>query len=364
MSVEMLHIDIEKRFGAFGLALRAALPLCGVTAVFGPSGSGKSSLLRLIAGFETPDLGHIRLDSHVWAEKASKRFILPHKRGVGYVFQGGRLLPHLNVYGNLTFADTRARQKGEPAYSFEDVVSAFDLGGLFDRKPETLSGGEQQRVALAQAILTRPRLLLLDEPLSALDDRRKQDILPYLDRLQSQFAIPMLYVSHDLREVTRIADRVLVLEAGHKIAFGDTVETLNAHGFQTEDAGRSGVVLTGQIARIDKRLQLMDISISEATLRLPYDDAYTPGHPVRVILRSSEIALSIKAPEGLSIQNSFQGHVKAIHTRPESAMAAVTLSLGADLEVPVQVTRSAIENLGLKVGRAVFALVKTASLAR
>ena len=363
MSVEMLHIDIEKRFGAFELAVKAALPLAGVTAVFGPSGSGKSSLLRLIAGFERPASGHISLENHVWAGGPAQVFLPSHKRGVAYVFQDGRLLPHLSVKGNLLYADKRA-DASRHAYSVQDVVSAFDLEALMARKPATLSGGERQRVALAQALLTRPRLLLLDEPLSALDERRKQDILPYLGRLQNQFSIPMLYVSHDIGEVTRIADNVLMLEAGRKTGFGETVQTLNAHGFQSGEAGRSGVILTGQVTSIDDRLQLMNIAIAEHMLRLPYDEAHPVGSLVRVILRASEIALSVKAPEGLSIQNSLRGHIKTIQAQPENPMATVMLSLGAEMDMPVQVTRSAIESLELAEGSPVYALVKTASLAR
>jgi len=269
----MLHLDIEKRLGTFDLAIKAALPLKGVTAIFGPSGSGKSSLLRLIAGFEAPDKGHIRVAERVWAGGKPRIFVPPHHRDVAYVFQGGRLLNHLNVSGNLEYADKRAKTHRQ-SYSFEEVVEAFDLAQLMARKPATLSGGERQRVALAQALLTRPRLLLLDEPLSALDERRKQDILPYLDRLQSQFGIPMVYVSHDLREVTRIADQVLILDEGRKLALGGTVETLNAHGFRGDDGGKVGAILTGKIMRIDEQSQLMEIAVGAHTLRLPYDETH------------------------------------------------------------------------------------------
>ena len=363
MSVEMLEIDIEKRLGGFQLGVKAALPLSGVTALFGPSGSGKTSLLRLIAGLERPDNGYIKLAGDVWASTTLKSFMPAHRRGVAYVFQGGRLLDHLSVQGNLNYAHTRA-SKEEHSYTFDDVIAAFDLKSLLSRKPATLSGGERQRVALGQALLSRPRLLLLDEPLSALDARRKNEILPYLDRLQSQFDIPMLYVSHDISEVTRIADTVLMLEDGGKIAFGGTVETLNAHGFGTEDAGRSGVILSGRVAGIDTRLQLMDIAFAENTLRLPYAPTYTVGDQVRVILRAREIALSLAPPVGLSIQNSLKAHVKAIHGAPDGAMAIVTVSIGPGLDMPVQLTRAAIEDLGLASGMPVFALVKTASLVR
>jgi len=363
MSVDMLEIDVEKRLGGFKLGVKAELPLRGVTALFGPSGSGKTSLLRLIAGLERPDRGHIKLAGEVWASATSNSFMPAHRRGVAYVFQGGRLLDHLRVAGNLAYADKRASQ-GRYSYTFEDVVAAFDLQALMARKPATLSGGERQRVALAQALLSRPRLLLLDEPLSALDRQRKEEILPYLDRLQSRFNIPMLYVSHDLGEVTRLSDKVLMLENGQKIGLGDTVDTLNTHGFGGEYAGRSGVILTGQIGVIDTRLYLMEVQIAGNTLRLPYDGAYATGDHVRVILRAREIALSVKPSEGLSIQNSLQGTIKAIHNPLYKAMATVTVNIGPGLDMPVQLTRAAIEDLALIPDMPVFALVKTASLVR
>ena len=362
MSVDRLDLDFTARFGDFTLALKEQLPVAGVTAVFGPSGSGKSSLLRLLAGFERPVSGHIQLEKQVWAGGSPQIFLPPHRRGIGYVFQGGRLLPHLTVRGNLDYADKRARLRLN-AYTFEDVITAFDLADLFERKPGTLSGGERQRVALAQALLTRPRLLLLDEPLSALDDRRKQEILPYLEQLQDRFAIPTLYVSHNLREVVRLADRVLMLEAGQATAFGSAVEVLNAHGFRTGGASRSGTILTGKVTRIDERLQLMDIAIGEDVMKLPHDAAYAVGKSVRMVLNASEIALSTKRPEGLSIQNALQGRIKHIHSAPDQAVASVMVTLGT-ADIAVEVTRAAIEDLDLAPDVPVFALVKTASLAR
>jgi len=362
MSVEMLTLDLEKRFGDFSLALKAALPLEGVTAICGPSGSGKSSLLRLIAGLERLDHGFIKLGEAVWSSASPSAFLPPHKRGVGYVFQGARLLPHISVAGNLAYADKRARHKAQP-YGYNDILEAFDLGPLTHRKPDTLSGGERQRVALAQALLTRPRLLLLDEPLSALDEHRKHEILPYLARLRGQFALPMLYVSHDITEVTGIADRALMLENGKSVAFGETVETLNTYGFAVEGSGRSRVILTGKAGRTDTRLQLVDVEIGEATLKLPLDEVRPIGAQVRIIINARDVSLSVKPPVGLSIQNVLPGKITAIETATNRAVVSVSVQIG-DTDLPVRLTRAAIEALSLQVGMPVFALVKTASLAR
>lgn len=364
MSDKMLHLDCQARFGAFTLALNQALPVQGVTGIFGPSGSGKSSLLRLIAGFEPPSSGIIKMGETVWTQAQPRIFIAPEKRAIGYVFQGGRLFPHFSVAGNLDYGHKRARARNA-AYSYDDVIAAFDLAPLLARRPGTLSGGERQRVALAQALLTRPRLLLLDEPLSALDQQRKQEILPYLVRLQSQFGLPMLYVSHDINEMARISDHVLMLDGGRAKACGETVETLNEHGFQTDGTGRSGTLLNGKITRFDARFGLMEIAVGEGVLKVPADHARAVGETVRVVLNASEIALSVRVPEGISIQNILRGRIKAIHAWPEHPVASVSVTIGSSetCDISVQVTRAAIADLALATGAEVFALIKTASLA-
>lgn len=362
MSDDLLHIHITKRLGAFVLEVDTVLPLVGVTAIFGPSGSGKSSLLRLIAGLERPDRGTLRWADQVWSGDRPSDFLRPHLRGVSYVFQGGRLLDHLTVGGNLAYAETRARGRAQMARP-DDVVAALDLAPLMARKPGTLSGGERQRAALGQALLAQPRLLLLDEPLSALDAPRKAEILPFLDRVHCSFGIPVLYVSHDLSEVTRLADKVLIMKKGRHLGFGDTVETLNTYGFETAGEGRSGIILTGHITRLDARLKLMEIAIGVHTLLLPAKGKRSIGQSVRVILKARDIALSLKVPEGLSIQNRLQGHIRSIDQADSRALVWLNVDIGADADLPVQVTRSALEVLDLRVGSSVFALVKTASLA-
>ncbi|WP_158085614.1 molybdenum ABC transporter ATP-binding protein [Henriciella aquimarina] len=358
MPTDTLTLDLEKRFAGFGLALSRDLPLEGITAIFGPSGSGKSTLLRLIAGFERPDRGRILGRDEVWCDTAARRFLPPYKRPAGFVRQGAPLLPHLSVAGNLSYGEKRTGKR--PArYSLEDVTAALDIAPLMEHRPAMLSGGERQRVALAQALLTRPDILLLDEPFSALDRKRKLAILPYLQRLQAQFAMPVLYVSHDIEEVASLADRILILEAGRETAYGDVTACLNAHAFGEDD---DGAILSGQVTAFDERLDLMDIEVAGGVLRLPAEQSRSIGDPVRLLLRANEVALSLTRPDGLSIRNALTGEVAAIRADGDGPFMRVEVTLSGT-HLPVRVTRAAAEDLSLQEGQAVYALIKTATLA-
>ncbi len=223
MSGSDLQIRCTAVLGDFILKIDEAVPLEGVTAVFGPSGSGKTSLLQAIAGFLRPDAGEIICAETEWYRDRPKAWMPPHKRGVGMVFQDAQLFPHLSVRGNLDYAHQRADADAS-GYSYNQVVSAMALNPLLDRDTLSLSGGEKQRVAIARTLLTRPRLLLLDEPLSGLDSARKAELLPFLETLKTEFALPTLYVSHDVDEVSRIADRAVMMEEGAIVARGGTDE--------------------------------------------------------------------------------------------------------------------------------------------
>ncbi|MEQ8208184.1 MAG: ATP-binding cassette domain-containing protein, partial [Woeseia sp.] len=207
----VLSIDVRKSFADFALSVTSDISLDGVTGLFGASGSGKSTLLRVIAGFEKGVAGTVRMTDKVWLDSKSGEFVPAFRRQVGYVFQDARLFEHLDVAGNLRFAENRASGRGP---EFAEVVAALDLHSLLDRAVTKLSGGERQRVALGRTLLCRPGLLLLDEPLAALDSARKQEILPYLETLRARFGIPTVYVSHAVDEIVRLADRVIVLQDG------------------------------------------------------------------------------------------------------------------------------------------------------
>lgn len=361
MSVSVLQLDLDTVYAGFSLRVQAEIPLQGVTAIFGPSGSGKSTLLRLIAGLERPQRGRIMAGPDVWVDAGQSLFRKPHRRSVGIVMQGAPLLNHLSVRGNLTYA--AQRQGDRPAaYPFSRVVESLDLEPLLARRPPSLSGGERQRVALAQAILTRPDLLLLDEPLSALDRARKAEILPYLQDLSSRFDLPILLVSHDVDEVVRLADRVMVLKAGSMVDFGPVTETLNRHGFDRDTMDREGAILSGIARKIDRELDLMEVEIGADTLFLPREEGRQIGDVVPILIRASDVALALQPPEGLSIRNALRGRVASIRRLPNSAFAEVGVDLGV-LVLPVRITRAAVEALSLRAGQNIWALVKTTTLA-
>src|SRR5690606_5318502 len=223
-----LDLDIALRRGSFALEVRERLELVGITALFGPSGSGKTTLLRIVSGLETRAAGTVRFDGEDW--QLSGRRVPTHRRRIGYVFQDGRLFPHLDVEGNLRFG-ARAAAGGRAARDrevirFESVVAALDLEPLLGRRPTSLSGGEQQRVAIGRALLANPRLLLMDEPMSSLDVRRKAEILPYIERLPAAFGLPVLYVTHSIDEVARLASEVVLLSAGRVVGRGAVADVL------------------------------------------------------------------------------------------------------------------------------------------
>jgi molybdate transport system ATP-binding protein len=226
----VLAVDVEKRLGAFVLAARFEAA-ADVTALFGPSGSGKTTIVNMIAGLLTPDSGSIKFDDVVLFDAAARINVPPHRRGIGYVFQEGRLFPHLSVRQNLDYG---RRMSGHPYHAdeFQRVVALLDIGGLLDRRPRLLSGGERQRVAIGRALLMRPRLLLLDEPLASLDAGHKREILPYLVRLRDDSGVPMVYVSHIAAELRRIATKVVRLEAGSVVAVGgiELLDDADAYG--------------------------------------------------------------------------------------------------------------------------------------
>ena len=227
MAIKMLSVDVEKQLGAF--RIEASFTSNGlVTGLFGNSGAGKTSIINMIAGLTVPDRGHISLDNDVLDDSASGVHVPPHRRRIGYVFQDARLFPHLSVRQNLDYG-RRMNGLAQDSGAEKHTVDLLDIGHLLDRRPAQLSGGERQRVALGRALLAKPRLLLLDEPLGSLDEERKAEILPYLIRLRDEASVPMVFVSHDAGEMRRLATNVVMLKRGKVIAFGGT-DVLSSSG--------------------------------------------------------------------------------------------------------------------------------------
>ncbi len=363
-----LRCALEVRHARFSLAVDETVDLRGVIAVMGASGSGKSTLLRALAGLEPPGCAFIALDDTVLHDTASGTFLPPHRRGIGYVFQDARLFSHRSVSGNLRYAAKRARQCSGNGLAppWHEVVAALGLSTLLDRRVTELSGGERQRVAIARALMAHPRLLLLDEPLSALDHQRKTELLPYIRALPERFRIPLIYVSHAVEEVAQLADEVLILTAGRVVARGDVHQVLE-HPAAEAVSGHfeAGVLLDAQVRRQVPEFALTELDIAGQRLTLPRTDA-APGTPVRLRVRARDVSIALARVEGISIRNQLQARVLRIDAEPEDAYAEVLLDLPG---TPVQhlrarITREAAATLKLAVGQTVWALVKSVSFDR
>jgi molybdate transport system ATP-binding protein len=291
-----------------------------------------------------------------------RKAVPAHKRGVGYVFQDARLFPHLNVRGNLDYAHKRARH--EPArYSLDDVANVLDLQPLFGRQTGQLSGGERQRVALGRALLARPRLMLMDEPLAALDTRRKSEILPYIARLPRVFGIPVLSVTHALDEVTQLCDRVVALGDGRIVATGGVAETLERlDGLGVLGRFEAGVAVHGRIVTTDPDLHITRVDLGGAFLDVP-EIRQSVGSDVRLRIRARDVSLALVRPEGISMRNILPATVLQVTEEPATAFAEVLLDVSGQ-HVRARITRAAVRDMGLHVGKSVFALLKAVAFDR
>ncbi|MDD2867845.1 molybdenum ABC transporter ATP-binding protein [Neomegalonema sp.] len=356
-----LDLDLTLTRPSFRLAAQGSFALSGVTTLFGPSGSGKTTLLRLIAGFEPEARGSLKLDGEEWMGRP------PHALPVGYVFQDARLFPHLSVERNLLYAWRRAPRDGSPI-AWEEVVSRMDLGPLLKRRPETLSGGERQRVAIGRALLTRPRLMLMDEPLSALDRARKAAILPLIADLPRRFGIPVLYVTHAVEEALRLSEGLILMRDGEIYDSGPPLEVFArvppaALGPEVE----SGAALEGRAGRYDPDYQILDVDLGGGTLlRVPVEAAPPEGAPLRLRIAAADVALARLpladlAQGDISIRNALPVRIQALEaTGGPFVEARLALEGGGVLRA--RLTRLAAAEMDLKEGEAVFALVKAAAL--
>lgn len=361
MSADTLSLDIEAKLPNFALSLSQRLALNGATAVFGPSGAGKTTLMRLIAGFDAPDRGRIALGNDVWFDADKKLNAPAWARPVGYMFQDARLFPHLSVRGNLNYADKRSSGY-EQRYSTENIVDAFALAPLLDRRVQHLSGGERQRAALARTLLARPKLLLLDEPLAALDRKRKNEILPYLKDLPSRFGVPTFFISHDIEEVSELADSVLVLSEGRVQAYGAATSVISNLDLEPL-TGRheKSTLLEGVVADHDLRLHLTHIQAGGASIALPMNRTLSKDATVRLRIRAQDVAIATSEPHHISIRNVIPGKISEIVQDEQSPYVEVVIDISS-AQLRAQITRAALEALNLKPGAPVFALIKSVSI--
>ncbi len=351
----MLEVALRHRFGREGFAVEAGFsaPADGVTALFGPSGCGKSTILAAIAGLLRPDAGRIALDGTALLDTARRVCLPPERRRCAVVFQDARLFPHLSVETNLRYGMRRAlREATGPG--FEEVVALLGIAPLLARRPGRLSGGERQRVALGRALLSRPRVLLMDEPLAALDAARRAEVLPFLARLRDVARIPILYVTHALEEVDALADRLVLLEAGRVLAEG-SVEALTARTDLPLAARRDGGVLIGCTVR----------SISDGLAHLDFEGGALvttarpgpPGTRLRVRVRARDVAVAIEEPRGMSTRNILPVTLAAIDEASEPGEVFLRLAAGPTMLL-ARVTRDSVARLALRPGLRVWALVK------
>ncbi len=356
-----LQLNVELGFPGFELAVDERVALDGVTVLFGPSGGGKSTLLRAIAGLEQPRRGRIAIGDEVWFDEALGVDLAAHRRPAGLMFQDARLFRHLDVAGNLDFAETRSRRRGtQPGR--QEVIDALDLGPLLSRRVDGLSGGEQQRVALGRTLLSRPRLLMLDEPLAALDHERKQEILPYLERLPRRFGLPAIYVSHSIEEVVRLAGRVLLLADGKVQAHGDPSKILQRLDLDSW-TGRfgAGSLIDGELDGHDERLGLSRIALGDEHLVVPRVQGPSAGDAVRVRILARDVVIALERPRGISIRNVLPARVASVEPEAGSAFTSISLTVGGET-IRARLTRASVEELGLQPGADVYALIKTAGL--
>jgi molybdate transport system ATP-binding protein len=353
-----LAVEIHHRIGRFTLDVRFSAG-SGLTALFGRSGSGKTSTVNAIGGLVRPERGRIAVDDTILLDTERRIFMPPHRRRIGYIFQEGRLFPHLTVRQNLLygrwFSPRDARYLG-----LEQIVDLLGIGHLLDRRPAGLSGGEKQRVAIGRALLASPRLLLMDEPLAALDDQRKAEILPFIERLRDELRIPIVYVSHSLREVTRLATTLVLIADGRVQAAGSPVELMSRLDLRPA-TGRyeAGALLEGHIGRHDNVLELTTLATTAGELRVPLLDL-PAGTPIRVRVRARDVMLALAPPEGFSALNVLAGRVAEL-APPDGAIVEVALSCGQG-RLLARITRYSVERLGLRPGLAVFAVIKSVAI--
>lgn len=353
----LLDAHFAGRRGDFELDVAFTCPMRGISALFGPSGCGKTSIMRCVAGLERMS-GHLRLADTTWQDDAVGVFVKPHRREVGYVFQEASLFAHLTVRGNLDYGLSRIAP-AERRVTFDEVVGLLGVSELLDRRPMGLSGGQRQRVAIARALLTSPRLLLLDEPLASLDGNSKRDILPYLERLHDELAMPVLYVSHSPDEIARFADYLVVVEQGRVHATGPLTE-LRARLDLARDLGsEADSVINATVAAHEESFHLSYLDFTGG--RFSVTRSKLPiGSPVRLRVLARDVSITLEEQTGTSILNRFPARVDAL---AEDGPAQLLIRLDvAGTPLLARVTRKSAELLGLAPGSDVFAQVKAVAL--
>ncbi len=355
----MIQVDVHLQRPRFGLDVSFQGD-SGITALFGRSGSGKTTVIDIIAGLVRPDSGLVRIGNRVLFDDAAGIDLAPERRGLGYVFQEDRLFPHMSVKGNLTYG-RRIQRKTADGIGFDQVVGLLDIAHLLDQRPHQLSGGEKQRVAIGRALLANPQLLLMDEPLANLDAGRRGEILPFIETLRDELALPIFYVSHSANEIVRLADTMVLLSDGQSIASGPVEEVMSRLDLSPL-TGRydAGSVLPATVGACDAEYGLTRLETPAGPLWAPVADL-VPGSIIRVRIRARDVSLALSRPKDASLTNHFTGRIVelAVEAGP---LVDVLLDVGCALRA--RITRRSVDRLGLAVGAEVHALVKTVAIDR
>jgi molybdate transport system ATP-binding protein len=344
-------------YPGFSLDVNLELPGKGVTALFGPSGCGKTTLLRCMAGLTRAAQGQLTVQGAVW--QSGTVFLPVHQRPLGYVFQDAALFAHLSVRANLLYGQARVAL-AQRQVDFDSVVQLLGMAPLLERKPAGLSGGERQRVAIARALLSSPRLLLMDEPLAALDQARKLEFLPWLERLHDELDIPVVYVSHAPDEVARLADHLVVLQQGRTVACGPLTETLARVDLPVHLGEDAGVVLQARVVERDTTWHLARVAFEGGSLWVR-DGGHSVGQTVRVRILARDVSIALAPVEGVSIQNCLPATVDQMATDYHPALSLLRLRVGAS-PVLARLTQRAAVGLALAVGKPVWVQIKAVAL--
>lgn len=355
----MIEVRVQGKFGAFALDMAFDAASDGITALFGRSGAGKTLLVNMLAGLVRPSAGRIALDGTVLFDSSTGIDLKPEQRRLGYVFQDGRLFPHLSVRANLNYG--RPREAAARRVDFDRIVGLLGIEALLERRPRSLSGGEKQRVAIGRALLAEPRLMLMDEPLAALDAPRKGEILPYIERLRDELHLPIVYVSHAMEEIVRLADTVVLVSQGRVAAAGPIEEVMNRLDLRPL-TGRyeAGAVISATVESHDERYGLSALRFPGGILTVPQVEL-PKGAALRVRVRARDVALALTPPSGVSVLNVFAGLVVEI-----GADRGPQIDLKLDIGAPLwaRVTARSFDALGLGVGKPVYALIKAVAIDR
>lgn len=357
MRDDQIHACFQTRLGNFQLDVDLALPGAGVTAIFGHSGCGKTTLLRCMAGLVESN-GRMKVNGEVWQDR--DRHLPTHKRPLGYVFQETGLLPHLSVEANLLFGYRRVPDM-QRRIAPNQVVSWLGLGPLMGRTPGSLSGGERQRVAIGRALLTSPRLLLLDEPVSALDEPGKREVLGYLERLRAHLDIPMVYVSHSVSEVVRLADHLVIMQEGRMCAEGDLQTVLSRHDQPLSLTDDASVIVSATIVEQDLQWHLCLAEFDGGQLWLRNEPSLEPGTPVRLQIKARDVSIALTEREDQSIQNRVTATVTDIGAELTPGMTTVRLMAG-NTPFLARLTSRSVQQLALREGVEVWLQIKVVSV--